>query len=168
MLALGTGLVLLACGSDNGEPATPAREYCNHLCAAAIGCGANTTLATCIPRCERENSGLNDLSLAGTRAIGACVSRLSCSALFDSEHWDATWKTCWDEGQATLHPSLEVQTFCSHYAQTLFECNEWLSVSDCEQNFSMWQPHIVQEVDACAMNMSCSELDSCVQAVFSP
>jgi hypothetical protein len=88
--------------------------------------------------------------------------------LLDTQGWDATWQSCWDQSKLALHPTREVEDFCARYTETLFECNEWLSVTDCERSFSMWHPRVVAKVDTCAGSSSCSELDPCVEAVFSP
>ena len=168
LVALGMGLVVLGCGSGGDGSPSSAGEYCSHLCTAAIRCRANDTVAACTSRCESNGAKLNDLSQAAARELGNCVERLSCSALFDTEGWEATWQSCWNQSKLALHPTREVEDFCARYTETLFECSEWLSVSDCEQSFSMWHPRVVAKVDTCAGSSSCSELGPCVEAVFSP
>ena len=143
-------------------PAGPAALFCDGLCSAAAQCGAPSD---CETQCEGYRPGLVNLSADGARHVGACVARFDCFTLQDETAWKAGFDACWEQAKTELTPRAPVRSFCAHYSEAWFECDSWLSTSECEAIYGMWSDAVLDRVAACDSS-SCDALDQCVQATF--
>lgn len=153
------GLVLGACGDSQHE--SSAQIWCGAICTAVQRCGYQ-----CEPTCVADRPKLNNISESGAAAQRSCLAQLSCMAVTDDAAWKTETDACWDQAKTTIAITAHVRDFCAGHALAWFSCGYNYPTEDCEHSYGMWTDAVINRVAACDAKLSCAELQTCQDAVF--
>jgi hypothetical protein len=157
------GLLAAGCGGDEEESAPDA--VCGGICDAAARCGVNPYTDTCRSTCV-ANADLSTISRDGAKALGDCLGGIDCGAFDDDSVWQAKFEGCWQHAKYLVPVTRDARALCASYVEEVFECGGIVSTHDCELNFGMWAPDVLDGVSACFAAPNCDALQACVESVF--
>jgi hypothetical protein len=170
---LGTWVVIVAlcplgCGGDKGtDPVeTSSQAWCGGICTAQRRCGDVRTPESCLVDCILRNPWLASVSTAGAAAEKPCLAKLSCQVFGDDTRWQTENDACWQNAKPAVEVTPHVRAFCADFAEAWFECGSWFSTEDCEHDYGMWSPSVVDRVARCMAGPTCTAFNDCVSAIF--
>jgi len=158
------GLALTtACSDEDGSAPAPEEAFCDAYCQVYWEC-ERIPGHTCNEWCLSESTGfVHRINREALALAAACLSERPCSEVEDAQFVEI----CLEAVEPDVDATDVLVRFCEEMSPTWFDCGYRADVHECIESFKLWSDGVLGRAIECAV-MTCEEMESCLDAAFSP